>query len=197
MRVPTLHRSLAAHGFGGARLTQWALAVAGACSIVVAGWCWLDSEGLEERAGRLETSAGRLQEANRAFLAESLREGFDLSEKRSRSLAQEISFSKQVAARHAFSWTQFLSALEETVPVRVSINSVTIAPQTSVISLSGSALSLTDVTAFVSTLDRHPVFRNVVLSQHRVKEPAKDQGPGGRSRPFVEFTLSVTYRPPV
>lgn len=196
MHLPTLHRSLAAQGFAVVRLVQWALAAVVTGAIAVTGWLWLDSHTLEEQAVQYETAAARIQEANRQFAQESFRAGFDLSETRRKTLAQEVSFSKRVAEQHAFSWTQFLSALEETVPARVSINSVALAPKEAVISLNGSALSLADVTAFVNALENHQAFRNVVLSQHRIKESVKDGEHHAPSRPTVEFTLTVTYRPP-
>jgi len=196
VHVPRLHRSLAAPGFAVVRLVQWAMAAVVAGSVLVAAWLWWDSRALEERAERYEASAGRIQDANRKFLVESLREGFDLSEARTKTLAQEITFSKQVAEQDTFSWTQLLSALEETVPPHVSINSVGLAPKSALISLSGSALSLADITAFVATLESHRSFRNVVLSQYRVQEPGKERKSPVPSRPFVEFTLSVSYRSP-
>lgn len=196
MHLPPLQCSLTAAGFNLARLLQWALASAVVCSWLIAGWYWRDSQNLEEQAARLESSAERIQEVNRKFAAESLRQGFDLSPARTKTLAQEISFSRQVAAQHAFSWTEFLSALEETVPPRVSVNSISVAPKTAMISLSGLALSLVDVTAFVNALDAHPAFLNVVLSQHRVHQKEKDQTSHAPPRPVVEFMLTVTYRPP-
>lgn len=196
MHVPTLQCSLAAPGFDLARALQWALAAVVVCSFLIAGWYWRDSQDLDEQAARLEASAGRIQEASRRFTAESLREGFDLSPRRTRTLAQEISFSRQVAEQHAFSWTQFLSALEETVPPRVSVNSISVTPKTAMVSLSGSALSLVDVTAFVNALDGHPAFLNANLSQHRVQEKEKDRTTHAPTRPVVEFTLTVTYRHP-
>lgn len=195
MHVPMLHRSLAAHGFAVVHLVQWTLAAVVTGSIVVTGWLWWDSQALDEQAVQYETAAARIQEANRQFAQESLRAGFDLSETRRKTLAQEVSFSKRAAEQHAFSWTQFLSALEETVPLHVSLNSVALAPKEAVISLNGSALALADVTAFVNALESHRAFRNVVLSQHRVQEPPKDGDHQTRSRPTVEFTLTVTYRP--
>lgn len=197
MHLPTLHRSLAAQELAVVHLAQWALAAVVTGSIIVTGWFWWDSRTLDEQAAQYETAAARIQEANRQFAQESLRAGFDLSETRRKTLAQEISFAKRVAEQHAFSWTQFLSALEETVPVRVSINSVALVPKEAVISLSGSALALTDVTAFVNALESHRAFRNVVLSQHRVQESSKDGERQAPSRPAIEFTLTVTYRPPV
>lgn len=196
MHLPTLHRSLAAHGLDVVRLVQWSLAVVVTGSVVVAGWlCW-DSLALDEQAAQYETTAVRTQEANRQFAQESLRAGFDLSETRRKALAQEVSFSRRVAEQHAFSWTQFLSDLEETVPSHVSLNSVALAPKEAVISLNGSALTLADVTAFVNALENHRAFRNVVLSQHRVQEPSRDSEHQAPFRPTVEFTLTVTYRPP-
>jgi type IV pilus assembly PilN-like protein len=196
MHLPMLHRSLAAQGFALVRLVQWSLAAVVTGSVVVAGWLWWDSRALDEQAVQYEAAATRIQEANRQFAQESLQAGFDLSETRRRALAQEVSFSKRVAEQHAFSWTQFLSALEETVPARVSLNSVALAPKEAVISLNGSALALADVTAFVNALENHRAFRNVVLAQHRVQERAKDGDHQTRSRPTIEFTLTVTYRPP-
>jgi Tfp pilus assembly protein PilN len=195
MRVPVLHRSLAARGFAVARLVQWALAAVVTGLIVVAGWLWWDSRALDEQAVHYETAAARIQEANRRFAQESLRAGFDLSETRRKTLAQEVGFSRRVAQQHAFSWTRFLSALEETVPSHVSLNSVALAPKDAVISLTGSALAIADVTAFVNALESHRAFRNVVLSQYRVREPSKDREHPAPSRPTVEFTLTVMYRP--
>lgn len=195
MRLPTLHRSLAAHEFVVVRAVQWALVAVVTGSIGVAGWLWWDSQALDEHAAQYETAAARIQEANHKFAQESLRAGFDLSESRRTTLAQEVSFSKRVAEQRAFSWTQLLSALEEAVPPRISINSVSLAPKEAVISLNGSALALADVTAFVTALESHRAFRNVVLSQHRVRESSKDSEQHAPSRPTVEFTLTVTYRP--
>jgi Tfp pilus assembly protein PilN len=155
MHLPMLHRSLAAHGFAVMHLAQWTLGAVVAGSIVVTGWLWWDSRALNEQAAQYEGAAARIQEANRQFAQESARAGFDLSETRRKTLAQEVSFSRRVAEQHAFSWTQFLSALEETVPPRVSLNSVALAPKEAVISLNGSALALADVTAFVNALENH------------------------------------------
>jgi Tfp pilus assembly protein PilN len=195
VHLPMLHRSLAAQGFAAVRLVQWALAAVVTGSIVSAGWFWWDSRVLDEQAVQYETAAARMQEANRQFAQESLRAGFDLSETRRKALAQEVSFSKRVAEQRAFSWTQFLSALEETVPLRVSLNSVALAPKEAVISLNGSALTLADVTAFVNALESHRAFRNVVLSQYRVQESSKNREHQPPSRPTVAFTLTVTYKP--
>ncbi len=197
MHLPTLHRSLAAHGFAVVRAAQWALTAVIVGSILMTGWLWRESQGLNEQAVQYATGAARIQETNRQFAQASLRAGFDLSDSRRKTLAQEVSFSTRVAEQHAFSWTQFLSALEETVPPHVSINAVTLAPKEAVISLNGSALALADITAFVNALENHRAFRNVILSQHRVQEPSKDRESHGPSRPTVEFTLTVTYKPAV
>jgi Tfp pilus assembly protein PilN len=195
MRLPHLHRSLAAPGHATACLAQWALAAIVAGAILVTGWLWWDSQALEERAARYESSAGRIQEANRQFAQESLRAGFDLSDTRLKTLSREIVFARHVTEQRAFSWTQFLGALEEAVPPRISINSVALSPKEAVISLNGSALTLSDVTTFVNALENHRAFRNVVLSQHRIKEPVKDGEQHMPSRQTVEFTLTVMYKP--
>jgi Tfp pilus assembly protein PilN len=195
MRLPTLHRSLAAPGFVVVGAVQWVLATVVTGSLGVAGWLWWDSQALDEHAAQYETAAARIQEANQKFAQESLRAGFDLSESRRKTLAQEVSFARRVAEQHAFSWTQFLSALEETVPAHVSLNSVALVPKEAVISLNGSALALADVTAFVNALENHRAFRNVVLSQHRIQDSFRVGEHRAPFRQTIGFTLTVTYRP--
>jgi Tfp pilus assembly protein PilN len=124
-----------------------------------------------------------------------LQAGFDLSEARQQALPREVGFAKQLADQRAFSWTRMLSDLEEAVPPSVSLGSVALTPRESIVTLNGSALTLKDVTAFVNALENHRAFRDVVLSQHRVKESTKEEGHHYRQRPAVEFTLTVTYRP--
>ena len=197
MHLPILHRSLAAPELAVVGLVQWSLTAVVTGSVVATGWLWWDSRALHEQAAQYETAAVRIQEANRKFAQESFQAGFDLSEARRKMLAQEIGFSRRVAEQHAFSWTQFLSALEETVPPHVTLNSVALAHKESVISLNGAALALVDVTTFVNALESHRAFRNVVLSQYRVQEPSTGRERQASSRQTIEFTLTVTYRPPV
>lgn len=195
MRVPILQLGLTADGLPVVRAAQWGLACVIAGSVAAAGWLWWDSRALDEQAAVYETAARRVQGATSQFVQESLQAGVDLSEKRLKAMTQEVAFSDQLLKQRAFSWTRFLSDLEEAVPPRISIASVTLGGTDHTITLSGSALALKDVTALVNSLERHPSFRNVVLSHHRVQEPTGTDEEKKKMRPTVEFMMTAAYRP--
>jgi len=71
------------------------------------------------------------------------------------------------------------------IPPRVAIESVRLDPSSAIIHLTGSAVSLEDVTALAVKLQDHQTFRDPVLGQHRT-------GPTG----LVEFDLMLRYRSP-
>ena len=195
MRLPVIQLELTARGLPVVRAAQWGLACVIAASAAVAGWLWWDGQSLGEQAAVYEVAARRVQDATGRFVQDSLRAGVDLSEERLKAMSQEVAFSDQLLKQRAFSWTRFLSDLEDAVPPRISIASVTLGGSDTAIALSGSALALRDVTALVNSLERHPAFWNVVLSQHRVQEPTGSEEEKKRMRPTVEFTMTASYRP--
>jgi len=197
MRLPILQLKLTAHGLPVVRAVQWSLVFVIAASAAVGGWLWWDSLVLDEQAAVYEAAARRVQNATGKFAQDSLQAGFDLSEGRLKVMNQEVIFSDQLLKQRAFSWTRFLSDLEDAVPPRISIASVTLGGADAAIALSGSALTLKDVTALVNSLERHPSFRNVVLSQHRVQEPAGTEEERKKMRPTIGFTLTAGYRPAI
>jgi hypothetical protein len=68
----------------------------------------------------------------------------------------------------------------------------------SAITLNGSALGLSDLTAFANDLERHEAFQNVVLAQHRFQtgpQHAAGRDKTGPEPGAAEFSLTVTYKP--
>lgn len=121
---------------------------------------------------------------DRQLIADARGEGIDLSETSLRQLPGEVALANQLLAKRNFSWTQFLSGLEEAIPPRVSIKGVRLDPGSAVIHLTGAAVTLEDVTALTLKLQTHPVFQDPVLGQHHM-------GSDG----LVEFDLKLKYRP--
>jgi Tfp pilus assembly protein PilN len=119
------------------------------------------------------------------LLAEAQQEGIDLSGPSLRMLPAEVSLANQLLTKRHFSWTQFLSALEAAIPRRVSIKSIRLDPGSTVVHMTGLAVTVEDVTALTVTLQDHAVFRDPVLGQHRM-------GSDG----LVEFDLTLRYRQP-
>src|SRR5262249_37308874 len=127
----------------------------------------------------------RIREQDQQLLAEAKQEEIDLSESSLQRLPAEVVLANQLLAKRNFSWTRFLFGLEEPIPPRVAIDSVRLDPGSSVIHLTGSAVSLEDVAALTMKLQDHPIFRDPVLGQHRT-------GTTG----LVEFDLLLHYHMP-
>jgi Tfp pilus assembly protein PilN len=141
---------------------------------------WFALEGLRETQARLDQA----RQENQQLLKEVQAEGFDLSEAALRRLPGEVALANQLLAKRNFSWTHFLSGLEEAIPPRVSIKGVRLDPASAVIHMTGAAATVEDVTALTLKLQSHPVFHDPVLGQHHL-------GNDG----LVEFDLKLKYRP--
>ena len=149
--------------------------------------CWSTAEALLAFQGLHETEA-RLNQAraqDQQLIDEARAAGIDLSEAALRQLPGEVALANQLLTKRNFSWTQFLSGLEEAIPPRVSIKSVRLDPASAVIHMTGAAVTVEDVTGFTLKLQSHPVFHDPVLGQHHL---------GGDG--LVEFDLMLKYRPP-
>ena len=193
-QLPQLSVSLAGQGFGLLRAAQWVLTLFIVGSLGAAAWMWWDSRTLVEAAAKHEQAAERVRETSRQFLAQASRAGLDLSDGRIQTLGREVAFANQLLEKRAFSWTRFLTELEDGVPPHISISSVTLSFKDSTITLNGTALTLKDVTTLVNNLENHQAFHDVVLSQHRFKESAEGKAAGHNTAGTVEFTLTVVYR---
>ena len=148
--------------------------------------CWSTAEALLAFQGLHETEA-RLNQAraqDQQLVDEARAAGIELSEAALRQLPGEVALANQLLAKRNFSWTQFLSGLEEAIPPRVSIKSVRLDPASAVIHMTGAAVTVEDVTGFTLKLQSHPVFHDPVLGQHHL---------GGDG--LVEFDLMLKYRP--
>ncbi|MGH7251609.1 MAG: PilN domain-containing protein [Nitrospiraceae bacterium] len=167
-----MHLSLTASGFLLLRVVQWGLTFAIAGLTTVALWFWWDSRVIDELAAQRERATERAQETNRQFGQQAAQAGMDLSEARAKELGHQVAFVNRLTEQRAFSWTRFLSDLEDAVSPHISISSVGLDFKDTVITLNGTALTLKDLTTMVNKLDNHPAFRNVVLSQHRFLEPS-------------------------
>lgn len=138
-----------------------------------------------QEARAIHVRLERVRDQDQQLLMEAKQDGIDLSEASLQRLPPEVGLANQLLTKRNFSWTRFLSGLEEAIPPRVSIESVRLDPGSAVIHLTGSAVSLEDVTALTMKLQDHPTFRDPVLGQHRAG-----------STGLVEFDLMLRYRSP-
>ena len=141
---------------------------------------WMALQDLRETRSRIDQA----REQDQQLIKEAQAEGLDLSESALRQLPSEVLLANQLLAKRNFSWTNFLSGLEEAIPPRVSITGVRLDPASAVIHMTGAAATVEDVTALTLKLQSHPVFHDPVLGQHHLG----DDG-------LVEFDLKLKYRP--
>ena len=145
-----------------------------------AAQAWMAFQDIQTIQFRLEQA----REQDQQLLKDAQAEGLDLSDAALRQLPAEVSLANQLLTKRNFSWTHFLSGLEEAIPPRVSIKGVRLDPASAVIHMTGAAVTVEDVTALALKLQSHPVFHDPVLGQHHL-------GNDG----LVEFDLKLKYRP--
>jgi Tfp pilus assembly protein PilN len=142
---------------------------------------WMAFHDLQEIQAKLDQA----REQDERLIKETQAEGLDLSDAALRQLPEEVSLANQLLAKRNFSWTHFLSNLEEVIPPRVSIKGVRLDPASAVINMTGAAATVEDVTALTLKLQSHTVFHDPVLGEHHLG----DDG-------LVEFDLKLKYRAP-
>jgi len=124
----------------------------------------------------------QVRDQDRQLMSAALQEGIDVSPESLLRLPAEVALANQMLGKRNFSWTRFLSGLEAAIPSNVAIKSVRLDSTSAVVHLTGSAVSVGDVTALALKMQHHPIFRDPVLGQHRV-------GSDG----LVEFDLTLKY----
>jgi len=159
-----------------------ALALLSLLLIGLIAWDFQQARAIEQQSVPVEQALARTRDQDSRLQLQAQAEGLDLSDAALQRLPREVAFANQVIAKRVFSWTRFLTDLEEAVPPRVAIRSIHLDSKGSVIALAGSALTLKDLTALIISLEDHRAFQDAVLGQHRVLETD-----------VVEFTLTVRY----
>ncbi len=125
----------------------------------------------------------RVRQLDNSVMDQAKNEGIDLSEGALRRLSSEVDLANQLLEKRTFSWTTFLTELEQTIPPRLALTSIRLDQAGKTVQLTGTAINLEEVTAFTVGLENHATFKNPVLAQHRV-------GSSG----LVEFDVTVQYR---
>ena len=145
-----------------------ALALVSLLLVGLLAWNVREARAIRAQAMVVERALARVQEEDRQVQLRAQTEGVDLSDPAMGRLTAQVVFANDLIAKRAFSWTRILSDLEETVPPRVSINSIRLDFKDAGIAIGGSALSLKDLTTFIISLEDHRAFKDAHLLQHRV-----------------------------
>lgn len=193
MNLPRLNVPLTAPGVDGLKYLQTTLAGLSVLFFLTATWLWYEKQSIEDHILNQETTIAQTRQTHRRFLRQSAAEGFDLSASALETLPQEIKFANQVVQHQKFSWTRLLNDLERTTPRRISMESIVLDNRKSSLALSGSALTLQDLLAFVDTVKDHPSFHRVEIINHKMQQRPLNVHTGPAT--FIGFSLKVTYEP--
>lgn len=157
----------------------------GGCIGLLLGIAWNMWQGVlvYEESQAIEAELERVRQLDHALMAEARKQGIDLSDGALKQLSSEVDLANQLLVKRTFSWTTFLSELEQAIPPRLALTSVRLDQAGKAVQLTGTAVSLEDITAFTVGLQNHATFKDPVLAQHRV-------GSSG----LVEFDVTVRYR---
>ncbi|MDH5192472.1 MAG: PilN domain-containing protein [Nitrospira sp.] len=157
----------------------------GGCIALLLSIAWNIWQGVlvYEEGQTIEAELERVRQLDHTVMAEARKEGIDLSDGALKRLSSEVDLANQLLMKRTFSWTTFLSELEQVIPPRLALTSVRLDQSAKTVQLTGTAVSLEDITAFTVGLQNHATFKDPVLAQHRV-------GSSG----LVEFDVTVQYR---
>ena len=155
------------------------------CILLAIGICWNVWQAIlaYQESLTIQAELDRVRQQDFDLIAEARHEGIDLSEEALKRLPAEVELANQLLGKRTFSWTQFLTELEQVIPPRLALSSVRLDQAGTMVRLTGTAAALDDITAFTVGLQDHATFKDPVLAQHRV-------GPNG----LVEFDVTVQYR---
>ncbi|MCS6328025.1 MAG: PilN domain-containing protein [Nitrospira sp.] len=186
--VPSVHVSLADPVIERARIVQRAMVALIASVGVVCAWWWWETERLRQVAEQLERATVRVLEGNRLFTAQLTREGLTAPPEALTAISEKVAFAKALAGKQAFSWSRLLADLEAVVPARTSIKTVALNFHDSRVSVRGEAQTLKDFNVLVESFQRHPAFREVVVSDHALQQQGELTDDGR-----IAFHLTVMY----
>lgn len=157
----------------------------GSCVLLGIGICWDLRHAIltYQESLTIQTELDRVRQQDLDLIAEARREGIDLSEEALKRLSFEVELANQLLEKRTFSWTKFLTELEQALPARLALSSVRLDQAGTMVRLTGTAAGLEDITTFTVGLQDHATFKDPILAQHRV-------GPNG----LVEFDVTLQYR---
>lgn len=157
----------------------------GSCAMLSMGILWNIGQAFlgYQQTLTIEAELDRVRQQDDQLIAEARHEGIDLSEAVLQRLPAEVELANQLLEKRTFSWTKFLSGLEQAIPPQLALSSIRLDAGGTTVHLTGTAMSLEDITAFTIGLQDHPSFKDPVLAQHRA-------GINGQ----VEFDVTLHYR---
>ena len=139
---------------------------------------------MKESEAAFDARIGRVLNEKRQIQQEIGKMGRNTSEDAIKSMQKEIQLINQLLRQKSFSWTSFLSDLENRVPSNLSVARIQPDFNSGQVVLGGAAPSLKEVTEFVGRLQKDP-FEDAFLMQQEDIEMGGKKG--------VNFSIRFKY----
>jgi type IV pilus assembly protein PilN len=136
----------------------------------------------ENEGHSLEESRQKVAESQRSLERELSTKGIDASDAGVKAFSGKVAALNELISHRVFSWTLLLNELESAVPNNISVTRLQPKFPEGVITLSGKAISLKDLTRLIIKLEDSQDFAEVFL---------KDQTTDKEG--FIEFTIELKY----
>lgn len=139
---------------------------------------------LKESEAAFDARIGRVLNEKQQLQQEIGKLGRNLSDDAMKAMQKEIQLINQLLRQKSFSWTTFLSNLENRVPSNLSVSRIQPDFNSGQVILGGVAPSLKEITEFVGRLSKEP-FEDVFLME---QEDFEKEGKKG-----VNFSIRFKY----
>lgn len=139
---------------------------------------------MKKSEAAFDARIGRVLNEKRQLQEEIGKMGRNVSEEAIKEMANEIQLINQLLRQKSFSWTAFLSDLEERVPSKLSVSRIQPDFNGGQVLLGGSAPSLREVTELVGRLRKDPFEDPFLMEQEEHERDGKKE---------VNFSIRFKY----
>lgn len=139
---------------------------------------------MKQSEAAFDARIGRVLNEKRQLQEEIGKMGRNVSEDAIKAMASEVQLINRLLGQKSFSWTAFLSDLEERVPSKLSVSRIQPDFNSGQVLLGGSAPSLKEVTEFVGRLQKDPFEDPFLMEQEEHERDGKKE---------VNFSIRFKY----
>lgn len=166
------------------RVILFTLYLAMVVMVVLIGIDLMKLNEMKESKAAFDARIGRVMNEQRELQEEIGKMGRRVSDDAVKAMQNEIQLINQLLRQKSFSWTAFLSDLEERVPAKLSVARIQPDFNTGQVILGGSAPSLKEVTELIGRLQEPPFEEAFLMQQEESEREGKKE---------VNFSIRFKY----
>lgn len=166
------------------RVILFTLYLAMVVMAVVIGIDLMRLDEMKENKAAFDARIDRVMNEQRELQEEIGKMGRRVSDDAIKAMQNEIQLINQLLRQKSFSWTAFLSDLEDRVPAKLSVARIQPDFNTGQVILGGSAPSLKEVTELIGRLQNPPFEEAFLMQQEAIEKEGKKE---------VNFSIRFKY----